>query len=197
LSRWHPVCGQRRAASRLWFHHRGGGRRKGKRREPRRCPRPMNGRDVAETGPSSPARPVSPQRRFQTFLPSPRDGEARPNCDIGRAGSGRPLPDPTADLGTLSVQEQKSGGPDRGRVKTPHRDQNEQSHCSGTWRICIVRPSAALAATGNCAMVGGNQVFTRPRTQRRRSPAHNTQLVSGEDAPMGSTPVFADRPSFV
>ena len=32
-------------------------------------------------------------------------GRYRPNCDIGRAGSGRPLPDPTADLGTLSVQE--------------------------------------------------------------------------------------------
>jgi len=40
------------------------------------------------------------------------NGEVRPNCDIGRAGSGRPLPDPTADLGTLSVQEQKSDGPD-------------------------------------------------------------------------------------
>jgi Transposase DDE domain group 1 len=31
---------------------------------------------------------------------------SRPNCDIGRAGSGRPLPDPAADLGTLSVQGQ-------------------------------------------------------------------------------------------
>jgi hypothetical protein len=30
---------------------------------------------------------------------------------IGRAGLGRPLPDPTADLGTLRVQGQKSGGP--------------------------------------------------------------------------------------
>src|SRR3984893_6085223 len=43
-----------------------------------------------------------------------------PNCDISRAGSGRPL-HPTADLGTLSVQGQKSGGPDplRTRSATP------------------------------------------------------------------------------
>jgi hypothetical protein len=47
--------------------------------------------------------------------PFDRDGDigsTRPNCDIGRGGSGRPLPDPTADLGTLSVQGQKSGGAD-------------------------------------------------------------------------------------
>jgi hypothetical protein len=41
---------------------------------------------------------------------------SRPNCDIGRVGSGRPL-HPTADIGTLSVQEQKSGGPDAERAR--------------------------------------------------------------------------------
>jgi hypothetical protein len=46
------------------------------------------------------------------FVPG-SDGASRPNRDIGRAGSRRPLPDPTTDLGTLSVQGQKSGGPGR------------------------------------------------------------------------------------
>jgi hypothetical protein len=36
----------------------------------------------------------------------------RPNCGIGRAGSGRPLPEPTADLGTLSVRGAKTSGAD-------------------------------------------------------------------------------------
>ena len=34
-----------------------------------------------------------------------------PNCDIGRAVSWRPLPDPTADLWTLSVLAKESGRP--------------------------------------------------------------------------------------
>ena len=33
------------------------------------------------------------------------------NCDIGRASSGRPLPDPTADLSTLSVLAKESDRP--------------------------------------------------------------------------------------
>jgi hypothetical protein len=48
-------------------------------------------------------------RRYRPFAVAAGKGSDRPNCDIGRAGSGRPLPDPTADLGTLSVQEQKIG----------------------------------------------------------------------------------------
>jgi hypothetical protein len=38
------------------------------------------------------------------FPAAARDGEIRPNCDIGRAGSGRVLADPSADLGTLSAR---------------------------------------------------------------------------------------------
>jgi hypothetical protein len=44
------------------------------------------------------------------------EGGSRYSCDIGRVGSGRPL-HPTADIGTLSVQEQKSGGPDPERAR--------------------------------------------------------------------------------
>ena len=65
----------------------------------------------------------------------------RPNCDIGRAGSGRPLPDPTADLGTLSVPAQKSGGPDpkRNQPGDPrcgmHRLSSETQHPSRRLRL--------------------------------------------------------------
>jgi thiaminase (transcriptional activator TenA) len=39
------------------------------------------------------------------------EAPSRPNCDIGRAVSWRPLPDPTADLWTLSVPAKESGRP--------------------------------------------------------------------------------------
>jgi hypothetical protein len=63
-------------------------------------------------GPSPRGIGVTGLRRQRPFPGSEPTGKVRPDCDIGRAGSGRPLPDPTADLGTLSVQEQKSDGPD-------------------------------------------------------------------------------------
>ena len=50
-------------------------------------------------------------RRNRPFAGSPSHREYRPNCHIGRASSGRPLPDPTADLSTLSVLAKKSGRP--------------------------------------------------------------------------------------
>jgi hypothetical protein len=37
-------------------------------------------------------------RRFRPFAPPRSNRWSRPNCDIGRAVSWRPLPDPTADL---------------------------------------------------------------------------------------------------
>jgi hypothetical protein len=48
---------------------------------------------------------------LQTFPVSPGNGEVRPYCDIGRSSSGRPLPDPTAGLSTLSVLAKESGRP--------------------------------------------------------------------------------------
>jgi hypothetical protein len=50
-------------------------------------------------------------RRFQTFAPCSPNGEFRPNCDIGHTRLGRPLPDPTADLWTLSVLAEEAGRP--------------------------------------------------------------------------------------
>src|SRR5271169_509274 len=44
------------------------------------------------------ARLTARMRRFRPFVGPRSSGKVRPNCDIGRAGSGRPLPDPTADL---------------------------------------------------------------------------------------------------
>src|SRR6202521_3264895 len=43
-------------------------------------------------------------RRKRLYAGPPFNRENRPNCDIGRTGLGRPLPDPTADLGILSMQ---------------------------------------------------------------------------------------------
>jgi hypothetical protein len=41
-------------------------------------------------------------RRFRPFTAAAGKASVRPNCDIGRASSGCPLPDPTADLWTLT-----------------------------------------------------------------------------------------------
>ena len=59
---------------------------------------------------AAPGAPAA-QRRFRPFAGSPSNREKRPNCDIGRASSGRPLPDPTADLSTLSVLAKQSDRP--------------------------------------------------------------------------------------
>src|SRR6516165_832664 len=50
-------------------------------------------------------------RRKQALLDRYEAGGIRPYCDIGRSSSGRPLPDPTADLSTLSVLAKESGRP--------------------------------------------------------------------------------------
>src|SRR5882762_2473463 len=49
-------------------------------------------------------------RRPRRVLPSRASGFVlRPNCDIGHTRLGRPLPDPTADLWTLSVLAEEAG----------------------------------------------------------------------------------------
>jgi len=70
-----------------------------------------------DSRPSPTQGPAAGLRRFRPFAGPLSNRRSRPNCDIGRAGSGRPLPDPTADLGTLSVQAQKSDGPDPERTR--------------------------------------------------------------------------------
>src|ERR1700730_9500817 len=56
-------------------------------------------------------RPICDNRQWplNTLEPPLATGRSRPNCDIGRAVSWRPLPDPTADLWTLSVLAKESG----------------------------------------------------------------------------------------
>ena len=46
---------------------------------------------------------------FEWQVDSKPDDGSRPYCDIGRSSSGRPLPDPTADLSTSSVLAKESG----------------------------------------------------------------------------------------
>ena len=50
-------------------------------------------------------------RRFLPFGCLLVNGPGRPNCDIGHTCPGRPLPDPTADLWTLSVLAKEAGRP--------------------------------------------------------------------------------------
>jgi hypothetical protein len=90
-------------------------------------------------------------------------GKVRPNCDIGRAGSGRPLSDPTADLGTSRMQGQKSGGPepqadvtrrreDRGSVrlgiKTRDARTSEGPIRTGPFRVLFRKKACAIRFRG-------------------------------------------------
>src|SRR5262249_11717594 len=55
----------------------------------------------------APMRPFAARRAHRSPR-SPANGSNRPNRDIGRASSGRPLPDPAAYLSTLRVPAQES-----------------------------------------------------------------------------------------
>ena len=67
----------------------------------------LRGNTCRFAAPGSPAA----SRRFRPFACHGSNGSNRPNCDIGRAVSWRPLPDPTADLWTLSVLAKEAGRP--------------------------------------------------------------------------------------
>jgi hypothetical protein len=67
--------------------------------------------DAFDSSPSPARGPAARMRRFRPFAAAAGKESVRPNCDIGRASSGRPLPDPTADLGSLSVLAKESGRP--------------------------------------------------------------------------------------
>src|SRR5262249_40699276 len=69
---------------------------------------------VGEGPVSTPSRPparVPSVRFYHTPLVPGSEGGPRPNCDIGCAFSVRSLPDPTADLWTLSVLAKESDRP--------------------------------------------------------------------------------------
>jgi hypothetical protein len=57
------------------------------------------------TARAKPIAGMAHSRRFRPFAGTRSNRRSRPNCDIGRAVSWRPLPDPTADLWTLSACE--------------------------------------------------------------------------------------------
>jgi hypothetical protein len=96
--------------------------------------------------------PLPQNRPDPTFTRPLSNRRSRPNCDIGSASSGRPLPDPTADLldpfSRRNVRFRESGRTRRRCRRPPLTSLNRASVTGGGLCLRIGRDGGAADASG-------------------------------------------------